>query len=290
MELKPASSVPLEELSRLVNDAFSNYFRPINMDPVKLSHWIQHDSIDMDESKVFEQDGEAVGFGLIARRGSASRLAAMGVVPSTAGKGVGTVAMARLVQEARDRGDSCLELEVVDQNERAIKMYLRAGFDIVRRLAGWECDSPVVSNGHPSQSDLDALESIPLSEAADFLTKHESPDLPWQVTGVSVASPEGEGEPLPVAYRLGQAVAIIADPVVEEEKVTIHSLMVAPDHRRQGQASRLAAAVLAKYPGKKWIAKARLPEEHGAELAAKFGFTRMPIGQVQMRLYLASPS
>jgi ribosomal protein S18 acetylase RimI-like enzyme len=277
MELKPASAFSLEELAELFTDAFTGYIGvSVSMTAESLGAMIIRDGIDMDQSQIFVENGTAIGFGYIARRGSAIRLAAMGVGSKSQEHGVGTKALTALIEAAKARGDSYFELEVIEQNTRGVRLYTHAGFKSLRKLIGWETDLPTV----PKSTAPTGLEEISIAEMAKAVLDYGSEDLPWQTAGFSVS----HAEPPSLAFRLDNAYVMISNP--EAEKIQILSLLVPPKYRQQGQATRILQALLATYPEKKWAAQPRFPEEYGVNLGPKFGCTPMKINQFQMRLDL----
>ncbi len=83
--------------------------------------------------------GELVGMANIAQVGPRFRVrhrAQLGIslVQAHWGKGVGTAMMRALIACARDAGYEQIELEVVHQNERALALYRRFGFETVGRM------------------------------------------------------------------------------------------------------------------------------------------------------------
>jgi predicted GNAT family acetyltransferase len=112
---------------------------------------------------------------------------------------------------------------------------------------------------------------------ARLVTAHGLPDLPWQISGESLA----QGGAPDRAYRLGAAYAVLTDPGAS--RIGIRSVLVQPEARRQGQATRLLRAVMASHPGKTWSVTALCPEEIGG-LFAKAGFTSEPLSQLQMEI------
>ena len=272
MELKPAYTLTLDQLAALFNEAFAGYIGgSVQFNAASLAGFLARDSVDLNLSQIFLRDDQPVGFGYVARQGGASRLAAFGVIPSASGQGIGKAAMTEMIAQARVRGDQRFELEVIEQNPRAVKLYEGVGFKIIRRLVGYTGKNP------PGVASPD-LAPLDLYEAATAVVAYGARDLPWQVDGVTML----RLSPPTVAYRLAEAVAILSDPTAEA--VSIRSLVVLPEHRRQGQATRLLSALFAQFPGKTWSLSPIYPEEYAAPLAAHFAFERTPISQWQMRL------
>ena len=277
MELKPAYTFTQEQLASLFNEAFAGYIGGnISFTAETLSRFMAWDGVNLALSQVFVQEGQPVGFGYVARQGWTSRLAAFGIIPSAAGAGVGKAAMQVMIEQARERGDREYLLEVIEGNTRAVRLYQGVGFEIMRRLVGYAAE--------PMQSAVPSvppdLRRINVYDAAKVIIQHGAPDLPWQIAGTTLA----RHTPPDVAYELDGAVAVISSP--DAPVIALRALLVPPDLRRQGRASRLLAALNAAYPEKKWIVSATCPEETGEALAAKFGFEKLEISQWQMRLGL----
>jgi ribosomal protein S18 acetylase RimI-like enzyme len=274
MELKPAYSLSFDALAALFNEAFAGYVGgTFQFSGAALAGWVAHENVDLSLSQIVMQGDRAVGFGYIARRGGESRLAAFGIVPSAAHQGMGKATMIELIAQAKGRGDQAFLLEVIEQNPRAVKLYEGVGFETVRRLVGYKGTNP------QGQADS-ALEQVDLYEAAQAVIAYGSRDLPWQMSGLAMA----QLSPPNAAYRLGQAWAIVSDP--SAASIVLRGLIVAPEARGQGEATRLLGALFARYPDKTWVLGAICPEEYATGLAEKFGFERQAISQWQMRLGL----
>ena len=61
----------------------------------------------------------------------------------------------------------------------------------------------------------------------------------------------------------------------------IRAVVVAPESRRQGQATRLLRALMSKHAGKQWMVPALCPQEAG-RLFVRAGFAAEPLTQFQM--------
>lgn len=278
MDLRPAHTLTLDRLAALFNEAFAGYIGGnVSFAAATLARLISRDNVDLELSRVFYRDDQPVGFGYVARQGWTSRLAAFGIVPSAAGAGVGKAAMTAMVQQARERGDRQYVLEVIEQNERAVRLYKSVGFEIVRRLVGYAAENP---NGEAAEALANALRQIDIYKAARVVVRHGTADLPWQVAGATLM----RLTPPDAAYELDGAYAVISSP--DAAVIALRALIVPPELRRQGRASRLLRALFAAYPQKKWVVSATCPEEVGGELLASLGFERQALSQWQMRLEL----
>jgi ribosomal protein S18 acetylase RimI-like enzyme len=268
LELTSIPDYGLEKTVRLLNQGFADYFVPIEFTTAALLNMLVHDSVDSTSSRVVLQDGEAVGVALIARRGWSSRLAGMAIVPSARRAGVGKWLMAQLLAQAKGRGERRMVLEVIEQNTAALRLYKGCGFRVLRRLVSLTASRPEVDvRGELSEVDV--------RETAWLVTAHGLPELPWQISGESLAC---LGPPNR-AYRMGAACIVISNP--DAPRIGIRSLVVEPCARRQRQATRLLQAVFAHHPGKEWSVPALCPEEIGG-VFEKVGFEKGKLSQLQM--------
>ena len=271
--IKHASDYSPLEVANLLTRSFEGYFVPINVDETAFLQMVRRDDVDPASSRVIVlADNTPVGVELIARRGWTSRVAAMGVIAEWRSKGAGNFLMAHLTEEARERGDHALELEVIEQNLPAIRLYENFGFKKVRRLVSFVSENPAVFGN-------EQLEEIDIRELARMIAVHGFPDLPWQVSAETIA----QFTPPARAFRSGPAYALISNPNVEQ--INFYSLLVEKDSRRQGKAGGLVQAILAAYPGKTWHVPAIAPEEVGM-VFSNMGFNRDVLSQWQMKLDL----
>ncbi len=260
----------LAPTSDIFTRGFSDYFVPLPTSPAFLATVARTDSVDLAMSRVALLDGTPVGAALIARRGWTSRLAGMAIVPAARRQGVGRALMVQLLDEARARGERTMVLEVIEQNEPAVKLYEACGFAKVRRLTG-HAGQPSA----PPDADAAGLREIDARELAQLVSAHGLADLPWQLSAETIA----HATPPAVAFRLGASAALISNPAAET--IGLRALVTERDARGRGGSLALLHALFAKFPGKEWRASAIYPEEMGATFAAA-GLARTPLSQWQM--------
>jgi len=265
----------LDSASVVLNRGFSDYFVPIQSSPAILAHMARVDSVDLAASRIAVRDGRAVGAALVARRGWTSRLAGMAIVPEARRGGVGRTIMDRLLDEARARKDRAMVLEVIEQNEPAVRLYERCGFGKVRRLVG-HAGRPATP---PADEALPSLEEIDPRELAKLVAAHGVPHLPWQVSAETVA----QATPPAYAVRAGSSAALFSD--LAGATILIRALITDPTARGQGSSRALLRAMFARYPQKEWRASAIFPEEMSEAFVAA-GLERTPLTQWQMSLAL----
>jgi len=274
LDVKPASDYPLPDLTQMLNLSFENYLVPITFNLPQFLTMIRKDSVDLSASRVLISDDQPAGIALIARRDSpcASRLAAMGIVQSQRGKGAGFWFMEKLICEARERNDHAMVLEVIEQNEYALKLYQKCGFQNVRRLIG-------LIRKDAKEKTKTSLTEIDLRDAGSLISQHGLPDLPWQLAGETIA----HMNPPACAFRNGPALIVISNPAVEH--VLIWSLLVEPQARGRQLSVKMLRNVIAHHPGKTWHVPAIFPEEFG-KIFERAGFEQEELTQWQMKLVL----
>ena len=258
----------LDRTAELASQGFADYWVPLTLSGASLLAMTRQDSVDLAASRIMLDQDRPVGVALIARRGWTSRLAAMAVIPEARGQGVGAACVLHLLAEARARGERAMTLEVIEQNARAADLYGRCGFRMVRRLVGYAGCPPITASAS-------VLEEADIREVAGALIAHGPPDLPWQLSGETLA----QAGPPGVAYRGDAAWIALTDPAAPT--VTIRAVVTAPHARRRGAASALVRAVMARHPGRQWRIPAIWPEALGT-LWEGVGLQRERLSQWQM--------
>jgi len=271
-ESKPASDYPLPDLVEVLNRGFDDYFVPIHLNLSQFLTMVRKDSIDLTASRVLLVDEKPSGIALIARRGWASRLAAMGIAAEMRGKGAGSWLMERLLQEAREREDHEMALEVIEQNENAVGLYQKFGFQTIRRLIG-------LIRKDATEFETDHLHEMDVRELGRLISQYGIPDLPWQLAGETIA----QMTPPVRAYCKEQAYIAISNP--DAEHVVIWSLLVKPDARGNDLGVEMLRTVIAGHAGRTWHVPTIYPEELG-KVFERAGFEREELSQWQMRLVL----
>jgi GNAT superfamily N-acetyltransferase len=280
---KPASDHPIPDLVTWLNQGFESYFVPIQFNAAQFLTMVRKDGIDLTSSRVLLADGAPSGVALIARRGWTSRLAAMGISLGMRGKGAGTWFMKELIREACERGEREMVLEVIEQNGPAVALYKKSGFEIVRRLVGFERSA---KSYHPLAGpdfapDPGILEEIDIRTVSILISYFGLPDLPWQLSGESIA----QTNPPARAYKNGPAYAVISNP--NAEHVVVWTVLVEPDARGKNLGVQMLKNVIANHPGKAWHVPAIFPEEF-TKLFERTGFEKEDLSQWQMRCKLMS--
>lgn len=272
-DLKPASDQPLPDLVRSLNRGFEEYAVPIHLNLSQFLDMVRKDSIDLTASRVLLVDDKLEGAALIARRGWVSRLAAMGISKEMRGKGAGSWLMEKLIHQARERGDHEMTLEVIEQNEAAVRLYQKFGFQTMRKLVGFIRREAIELGEHE-------LNEIDLREMGALISQFGLRDLPWQISGETIA----QMTPPTRAYRNGQSYVAVSNP--EADHVVIWSALVEPQARGKNLGVDVLKQVIAKFTGRTWHVPAIYPEEMSG-MFERANFELEKLSQWQMRLPLS---
>lgn len=274
LDAVPASNFPISDLVQFLNQGFEDYFVPIQFNTDTFLTMLRKDGTDLTTSRVLLLDEQPCGIALIARRGWTSRLAAMGIARQARGKGIGSWFMEELINEARQREEREMVLEVIEQNAAAVRLYQKSGFDAVRRLFGFTRNEKTAQEIEKS-----SLQEIDLREMSRLISQHGLPDLPWQLSGESIA----QMNPPARAYQKGQAYIVVSNPAAE--RVVIWSLLVEPGGRGNRLGTDMLKNVIANHTGKTWHVPAVFPEEF-AKVFKRAGFEQEELSQWQMKMSL----
>ncbi len=257
----------LDAAAELLTRAFADYFVKIAFTAPGLLQLARVDSVDLAASQIVRRDGVAVGAALIARRGWTSRLAGMGLLPEARRGGVGRALMEHLLRDAEARGEHAMTLEVIEQNEAAVKLYERCGFEKLRRLVGFSGPGTAIAN--------DALQTVDLRAVGHAVSLHGSSDLPWQLSGETIA----QLGPPDAGYSVSDAWLALSG--LAGDTVSIRAWVATPRPDAIARQAAVLRAAMAKHPQKTWRATAVWPEEL-SEAFNELGLARLPLTQWQM--------
>ena len=268
------ADAPADVAARAQCRGFENYFVPVNLYAASFTSRIEADNVDPRLSWIYETADGPAGILLVARRGTTSRIAALGLAPELRGQGLGRKAMEQAIAQARERGDERMVLEVISANEAALALYAGLGFERRRRLVGWRHPEAAGEEGP------DTLDEVAPSTSAAWLQAWSDDDLSWPL---SPQSHLGAAPPLRGYSIDDRATAIVDD---TGAYVRIVSLAVRPDARRRGLGRRLVDALLDAYEGRALAFPAIVPERSSRAFMEATGWELTPLSQYEMMLTL----
>ncbi len=178
--LEPASRWSYAELAEIFNAAYEGYFTPFALDEAAFRFMSTTWDDDLDASRVALVDGEPAGICKLAVRGDRGWIAGNGVTTPHRGTGVGKALMRGVLEEAARLGLREVSLEVLVQNQPAIRLYEKLGFRTVRDLEGWTLGELVFQKHKASV--------VPAARAQARIRAERTWREPWQRADETVAN------------------------------------------------------------------------------------------------------
>lgn len=134
MELIPASQFSLSELTEIYNQSRADYMIPMAMDAGGLAAYIHLYDVNLAQSVVALEGGQALGLAMLGVRGERAWITRLGVLPAARRHGTGEVLVRALLENARGLGCRRAVLEVIEGNRAAQALFEKAGFGVTRGL------------------------------------------------------------------------------------------------------------------------------------------------------------
>jgi ribosomal protein S18 acetylase RimI-like enzyme len=209
IELRSAAGFELGRLAGLFTAAYEGYAIPFSIDERTLAFMVQAYDLDLQASQVALIDGVPVALANLGVRGERGWIGGIGVTPFARRQGIAERLMRAVLDEARILGVREVWLEVLVQNEPAIRLYEKLGFEDVRGLDVWILDS--AAGGTPAgETSVEA--------AHERIRSLRLATEPWQRDDGTLArlrqlepAPEGfvSGDAALIVRRTPQAVSVI---------------------------------------------------------------------------------
>ncbi len=245
---------------------------PFSLDAGTFERRFRPEGLDTQASLLLMLDDKPAGICLIARQGWTSRVAAMAIASDFRGKGLGKKMMIQVIEEARERGDRRMVLEVIEQNPPAIGLYERVGFSKVQRLIGYR----KVASGGTEQK----LERIDPSGVIRRQVSEGEPNLPWDYKPETLSLKVNT-----VGWSLeDQAYALVSE--APGDRVVLWSLFTNRNSRGLGFATKLLDGLGHQYAGKTIVMPIASPEGLAKDFMLKNGFEIPEITQFEMAINL----
>ena len=227
-----ASELPANALVDLFNAGYSDYLLPMRFTADAFAEHVAANDIDLECSYVV-LDGDPAAVALIARRDRAGWVGGMAAVPQRRLRGLGERALAAGLATLADRGASVAWLEVIDENGRALALYEKLGFKVVRGLVVWSL--PPNDAAPPTSRTIDA------SSAHAWIRANRRDREPWQRADEAVAALGARGATLRgvAVERDGQAAGVA---LVRVDSPAIEALQIVATDEQAAAGVLLAAA------------------------------------------------
>lgn len=168
------SGMSVAELAEGTNRTFAGYFVPVQHAPLGFAARCRQLGMDVGQSVALRhRDGRLAGLTMLAIRSERGWCGGFGIVPEFRGRGLSRRLVEALIARARGAGLRTLQLEVITQNDPAIRTYARAGFQHVRDL--------LILSGSAGRDALGEAPGWEVAEVAPLDALCTGADLPQSV-------------------------------------------------------------------------------------------------------------
>lgn len=170
LDVRSFADLALARRVEALNRVFEGYVLPFTMSAEQFALHVASNSVVLEASPVFIEDGEIAAAALLAIRGSRSWIGGFGVAPEQRKRGVGRRLLERTMDAARERGARAMQLEVLENNPGAIALYESGAFVRTRRLLSFRTILHERDGGD--------LREVPVRELLDAVRQADPPC--WQ--------------------------------------------------------------------------------------------------------------
>lgn len=238
MDITTLENSKIDHITKVLNQSFSDYIVPFQLTSQQLEYKIFTENIRLDLSIGVFSSGKLVGFMLHALNYVDEKLsaynAATGVIPDFRGQGLVGKMYNFLIPKLKVLGVEQMLLEVIEDNNAAIRAYEKMNYQVCRTLdcfkGSFEADKK------SSISSIKPLENFKWDDFITFWTIKPS----WQ-NSISTLEKSKDRISILGAYIEDELVGYI---IYNAQSKRIQQIAVSPSHRRKGIATQLANAMM----------------------------------------------
>jgi ribosomal protein S18 acetylase RimI-like enzyme len=222
--LEPAATLSTAQLADLFTAGYEGYYVPFSVDEAGFRFMAGTWDFDLEASRVAVADGVPVGLCNLGVRGEEGWVGGVGVIACRRGEGIGEQLMRGVQDEARVRGLKRIWLEVLVQNDPAIRLYEKLGYRHVRELEVWSLGELVQGEHERRSTDVAA--------AQQRIRAARSEREPWQRADETVANLEDvealESDRAAALFRRTGTRASLLQAVADDETAARELLQALP--------------------------------------------------------------
>lgn len=230
----PATQFSSVQLTDILNACFEAYLVPVTQSVAGFVQRFSAEGMSLIDSRVWLAGDEPAAIAIVARRGSAARLAAFALRPAWRGKGLGRELMQDLLMLLQQQGVETVSLEVIRDNHAAVALYQTLGFTRRYGLCGYLSNEPLA----PVPGVLQLYPTLALLRRA---IDESNSQLPWLLDPLTFAT-----LPCQVVTLEQRAFAVLT---TAGSRPVLQFLWVEPAARRQGLARELLVTLAQQFPG-----------------------------------------
>lgn len=182
ISIKRFSELSYKEAVVLWNEGFKYYFSNMTMTVDAFIRKLANEGLSPEHSVVAYVDHVAVGFAINGFREMDGKKIAWnggtGIKPEFRGQGIGKVLIEACLDVYREQGVDLALLEAVAQNERAIALYKKMGYEVFEELVFLQQNGAMTIDAFHTNSNFEIVRGIPEDiQSLEFF----QPIKAWQV-------------------------------------------------------------------------------------------------------------
>ncbi len=258
----PATQFSSVQLTDILNACFEAYLVPVTQSVAGFVQRFSAEGMSLIDSRVWLAGDEPAAIAIVARRGSAARLAAFALRPAWRGKGLGRELMQDLLMLLQQQGVETVSLEVIRDNHAAVALYQTLGFTRRYGLCGY------LSSASGCTGVLQLYPTLALLRRA---IDESNSQLPWLLDPLTFAT-----LPCQVVTLEQRAFAVLT---TAGSRPVLQFLWVEPAARRQGLARELLVTLAQQFPG---VGTSVTVPETFTPLFAAAGYAPLSLQQYEM--------
>ncbi len=157
MQRVTLDQVDVATVTAALSAAYTGYFVPLTFSETATTNYLRVHDIAAQASPVWMNDGRPVAIGAVGVREDRAWVGAFGIAPEFRGKGLAQAMFGEVIRLAKRQAVKTIQLEVLQENERARAVYLRAGFKDERKLLCLEGPAPGGDPQSARKTDVERL-------------------------------------------------------------------------------------------------------------------------------------
>lgn len=124
----------MDQLVEAYNQTRLDYLVPMPMTAKRLQDYVDVYDVDLDASVVAMEDDQMLGLCMVGFREGRGWITRLGVLPNTRRGGSGRAMMEYCIDQAAQKGVPIVQLEVIEGNEPAHRLFCKLGFVETQKL------------------------------------------------------------------------------------------------------------------------------------------------------------
>jgi ribosomal protein S18 acetylase RimI-like enzyme len=278
--IKLLNNISITELTKSFNEAFSDYLIQLILTEKQMKQKLKSENIQLKHSFGAFENERLIGFILLAtdcdNYPNVVYNAGTGVVPECRGRGIIEQVYNRAISYLSSINLYIHQLEVMVNNQKALKLYKKIGFEVSRELV---CYKGRIEKASETNYQVTASHSIDFNEIYEFGNFKPT----WQNDFPSLVRMNDKL----IMYQVNHNKTVLGYCVLNQENRKIHQFAVKPGERKKGIAKSLFHKISElQIPNELFIINVDAQDIETNKFLLKMGFKPF-INQFEMKMILS---